>query len=82
MQSLWMIVAAALFSIQGVGVKLAVPFYGSWEIVFYRGLIGLAVLSILVVVRPARPPVEPRREERSGSSRSGLVGRRSRNGPG
>jgi S-adenosylmethionine uptake transporter len=38
-------------------VKLASPFYSSWEIVFYRGLIGLAVVACLVVVRGDRDPV-------------------------
>jgi S-adenosylmethionine uptake transporter len=49
MQSLWMLVASFLFSIMGVGVKLASDYYSTAEIVMYRGAIG--VLMILVLVR-------------------------------
>ncbi len=52
MNSLWMLLAAFLFSLMGVCVKLASDFYSTAEIVFYRGLIG--VLVMLVVVRLQR----------------------------
>ena len=45
MQSLWMIVAALLFSLMGVAVKLASATYSTWEIVMYRGIIGTAVMA-------------------------------------
>lgn len=44
MQSLWMLVASFLFSIMGVGVKLASSSYSVSEIVAYRGLIGMIVI--------------------------------------
>jgi S-adenosylmethionine uptake transporter len=44
MQSLWMIAAAFLFSIMGVFVKLASSEHGTWEILFWRSLVGLVVL--------------------------------------
>jgi len=44
MQSLWMLVATFLFSIMGVGVKLASDTYSTAEIVAYRGLIGMLVM--------------------------------------
>jgi S-adenosylmethionine uptake transporter len=44
MNALWMLVAAFLFSLMGVGVKLAGQHYGVAEIVFYRSLVGVAAL--------------------------------------
>jgi S-adenosylmethionine uptake transporter len=44
MQSLWMVVAAALFALMSALVKLAAARYGVAEIMFYRGLIGTLVL--------------------------------------
>jgi len=54
MQSVWMVVAALLFSLMGVGVKLASTRYNTWEIVAYRGLIGMVVMSIMMIVRGRR----------------------------
>lgn len=48
MQSLWMLVASFLFSIMGVGVKLASDYYSTAEIVMYRGAIGVLVILALV----------------------------------
>lgn len=48
MQSLWMLVASFLFSIMGVGVKLASGYYSVAEIVAYRGLIGMLVILALI----------------------------------
>lgn len=44
MNALWMLVAALLFSLMGVGVKLAGQHYSVAEIVFYRSLIGAIAL--------------------------------------
>jgi S-adenosylmethionine uptake transporter len=52
MNSLWMLVAAFLFSIMGVCVKLASDSYTTAEIVFFRGLVG--VLMLLAVVSTNR----------------------------
>ncbi len=54
MQSIWMIVAALLFSLMGVGVKLASTQYSTWEIVAYRGLVGMAVMGGLMGLRARR----------------------------
>lgn len=48
MQSLWMLVASFLFSIMGVCVKLASDYYPTAEIVAFRGLIGMAMILVLV----------------------------------
>ena len=48
MQSLWMIVAAFLFSIMGVFVKLASREHSAWEILFWRSLVGLVVLIPII----------------------------------
>jgi drug/metabolite transporter (DMT)-like permease len=44
MQALWIIVAAFLFTIMGVLVKLASPLHGTAELVFWRGVLGVGVL--------------------------------------
>ncbi|MEN9866529.1 MAG: hypothetical protein RL748_2119, partial [Pseudomonadota bacterium] len=51
MQSLWMLVAAFLFAIMGVCVKLASQWYSTGEIVFYRGLIGVLVTLAIVLAQ-------------------------------
>jgi S-adenosylmethionine uptake transporter len=48
MQALWMILAAFLFATMGVCIKWASAWFGSFEIVFYRGLIGLAFMAVLM----------------------------------
>lgn len=45
MQSLWMLVAAALFAVMGTCVKLAAAHYSIAEIVLYRALIGVLALA-------------------------------------
>jgi S-adenosylmethionine uptake transporter len=58
MQSLWMLFAAFSFSLMGVGVKLASAFYTTGEIVFYRSVIGVAIMGILLSSQgiPVRTP--------------------------
>jgi len=48
MQSLWMLFAAFSFSLMGVGVKLASELYTTGEIVFYRSLIGVTIMWIML----------------------------------
>src|ERR1700741_2831864 len=48
MQSLWMLAASFLFSIMGVCVKLASDTYSTAEIVAYRGVIGMAMIAVLI----------------------------------
>jgi S-adenosylmethionine uptake transporter len=47
MQSLWMVLGAFFFSCMGVCVKFASAHYGSFELVFYRGLVGMTVIGYL-----------------------------------
>lgn len=58
MQSLWMLFAAFSFSLMGVGVKLASDLYTTGEIVFYRGLISVVIMWVLLSSRgvPVRTP--------------------------
>lgn len=51
MQSLWMLVAAFLFSLMAVCVKLVSDTYSTPEIVMYRSLIGAIFLSFMVLVK-------------------------------
>jgi S-adenosylmethionine uptake transporter len=53
MSALWMLVAAVLFSVMGAMVKFAIQQYGVLEVVFYRSLIGVAVLYAFVRWRRA-----------------------------
>lgn len=48
MQSLWMIVAAFMFSVMGVFVKLASSEHSTWEILLWRSLVGLVVLVPII----------------------------------
>lgn len=54
MQSVWMVVAALLFSLMGVAVKLASSQYSTSEIVAYRGLVGVLVMSGIIGVQVRR----------------------------
>ena len=51
MQALWMVLGAFLFATMGVGIKFASADFNSFEIVFYRGLVGMAFLIVLTRVR-------------------------------
>ena len=53
MQALWMVLAAFLFASMGVCVKIASQWFSAAELVFYRGLIGMGLLALLVAVFPA-----------------------------
>lgn len=48
MQALWMLLAALLFATMGVCIKFASAWFSSFEIVFYRGLIGLAFMAAVM----------------------------------
>ncbi|WP_085314530.1 DMT family transporter [Derxia lacustris] len=51
MQSLWMLAAAALFSLVAAFVKLAIDAHSAWEILFWRNAVGLAVLLPMALRR-------------------------------
>lgn len=59
MQALWMALGALFFSIMGVCIKLASPFYGTMEILFYRGFTGIIIFSALMRLQnvPCATPV-------------------------
>ena len=44
MQALWMVAAAFCFALMGVCIKFASVYFGAQEIIFYRGLISMALL--------------------------------------
>ncbi|WP_066268657.1 DMT family transporter [Hydrogenophaga palleronii] len=50
MQALWMLLAALFFSTMGVCVKFASAHFNTFEIVFYRGLVGSLVLLCMMRV--------------------------------
>ncbi len=58
MQALWMLAASFLFACMGVCVKLAADQFSTAEIVFYRNIISLILISVLIAVRgiPLRTP--------------------------
>lgn len=46
-----MVLASFLFALMGVCVKLASAYFGTGEIVMYRGLIGAVAMAVLLRVR-------------------------------
>ncbi|MFM2075021.1 MAG: hypothetical protein RJB34_1326 [Pseudomonadota bacterium] len=48
MAALWMLLAAFLFATMGVCVKFASAHFHAFDIVFYRGLIGVLVLGLVM----------------------------------
>lgn len=48
MGSLWMLVAAVLFACMGVFVKLGADFFSHVELVFYRSVIGLLLVYLIM----------------------------------
>ena len=46
MQALWMLAASLFFASMAVCVKIAGAWYSPAELVFYRGLIGMAVMAL------------------------------------
>ncbi len=48
MGALWMLVAGLLFSCMGVLVKYGAPHFSISELVFYRSLFSLFILSVMV----------------------------------
>jgi S-adenosylmethionine uptake transporter len=59
MQALWMVLGAFFFATMGVGVKMASASFNSFELVFYRGLVGIVLMSLLLRAHgtPLRTPV-------------------------
>jgi S-adenosylmethionine uptake transporter len=59
MQALWMLLASLLFATMGVCIKFASVHFSSFEVVFYRGLIGLLFMAGVMRLRhiPLTTPV-------------------------
>lgn len=53
--ALWMLVATLFFSIMGAAIKLAAAQYSVPEIIFYRSLIGLVIMSIIMQISGCSP---------------------------
>lgn len=51
MQALWMLLASLLFATMGVCIKFASTHFNSFEIVAYRGVVGVAFLLVTTRVR-------------------------------
>ena len=51
MQALWMVLASFLFATMGVGVKIAAGSFNVAELVFYRGLIGVVFMAVIMRAR-------------------------------
>ena len=51
MHSLWMLLAAFMFSIMGVGVKFAAETYSIVELVMYRSLVGVVLTAGIIFIR-------------------------------
>jgi S-adenosylmethionine uptake transporter len=47
MQASWMILASLFFATMSVCIKFAAPYFDTFELVFYRGLIGMAFMASL-----------------------------------
>lgn len=48
MQALWMVLGAFFFATMGVGVKIASQNFNTFEIVFYRGLISIVFVAVVL----------------------------------
>lgn len=48
MQALWMVLGAFFFATMGVAVKYASASFNTFELVFYRGLISVAFLALVL----------------------------------
>lgn len=48
MQALWMVLASLLFATMAVGIKFASNSFTTFELVFYRGLVSVVFMAILV----------------------------------
>ena len=51
MQAIWMVLASFLFASMGVCVKLASSNFNAFELVLYRGLVGMVFMALIVQAR-------------------------------
>ena len=59
MQALWMVLGAFLFATMAVGIKFASASFGTMELVFYRGVVSVIFMAVVMRARgtPLRTPV-------------------------
>lgn len=59
MQALWMVLASFLFATMAVGIKMASSSFGLFELVFYRGLVSVVFMALVMRSRgiPLATPV-------------------------
>jgi S-adenosylmethionine uptake transporter len=59
MQALWMVLASFWFALMAVGIKYASHSFGTFELVFYRGVVSVIFMAIVVKARGSslRTPV-------------------------
>ena len=59
MQALWMILASFFFASMGVGVKVASNSFNTFELVFYRGVVSVIFIALVLHARatPLKTPV-------------------------
>jgi S-adenosylmethionine uptake transporter len=59
MQALWMVLGAFLFATMAVGIKFASSSFGTMELVFYRGIVSVIFMAVVLRARrtPLRTPV-------------------------
>jgi S-adenosylmethionine uptake transporter len=53
MQALWMVLASFWFALMAVGIKFASNSFGTFELVFYRGIVSIVFMGIVVRARGA-----------------------------
>lgn len=54
MQALWMVLASFLFATMAVGIKVASNSFSTFELVFYRGIVSVVFMAVVVRARGAR----------------------------
>lgn len=59
MQALWMVLGAFFFSTMAVGIKVASGSFSTMELVFYRGIVSVIFMALVMKARrtPLRSPV-------------------------
>lgn len=67
MSALWMVLASFFFATMAVGIKFASQSFGTFELVFYRGLVSVALMAVILRTRgtPLRTPVPMMHVQRS-----------------
>ncbi|MDO8252040.1 MAG: DMT family transporter [Rhodoferax sp.] len=59
MQALWMVLASFFFATMAVGIKIAAGSFNTFELVFYRGVVSIIFMGLVLRARgtPLRTPV-------------------------